>query len=141
MAAVTLEESTFLVAVEWVVRRVEIQNEFLLRRLEGFQEEFYQQRSYPLRVIDKLLVARICVRVLWRKFLTIERAGGGQRLTAISLVPAFLIFNILPARRKGNQRVEPQSVVIVLGFITQCKTETRCRSNIGSVCSTSTASR
>lgn len=44
-------------------------------------------------------------------------------MAAIRLVQAFLTFKVLPARRQGNQGVEPKTVMVVQVLIAQREAE------------------
>jgi hypothetical protein len=63
-----VKEPAFLMAMQWVVRRVEIQDNFLGRFAQRVQEHIDQQGLEPLGMVNDLLVPALRIRVGRRQF-------------------------------------------------------------------------
>jgi hypothetical protein len=77
-----VEEPSLLLAVQRVVRRIQIQNDFPGRLRVSLQEQFDQQAIHPVFVQHDLLVT--AVGPLPRQLQPVQRALARQRLARIA---------------------------------------------------------
>jgi len=82
VALVTMEEAPFLLPVQGVVGRIQIQPDRHQRCTMGVDKAVHQRSVHTLGVGDNFLVALVFFDLFGVQFQTIERAGVGQRLTA-----------------------------------------------------------
>ena len=130
---IAVKEPAFLMAVQRVVGRVEVENDLLGRpsscrspcvRLE---EEVDKQRLDRRRVVADLVIAR--GRHLARQFQPVQRRFARCRRAVVA--PGFEL-----ARQHRHQRVVTKLVVIVQVFVAERDAETRCPMSVMTECST-----
>ena len=84
MAVVAMEEPAFLIAVHRVVGRIQIQHYLRRRSPLAVQKQFHQKRVDHPAIGDNLLVAMTLRRLWFAQFQTVQRAGTGQGVTAVT---------------------------------------------------------
>ncbi len=102
---VTVEEPTFLLAVQRIVRSVQIDHDLLRRLGVGLQEDINKQRPHCLEVQDGLLVTTGSVGVLGRQLQTIQRALAGKRTPAIPPTTSALTSRLSLSDDSRQQRI------------------------------------
>jgi hypothetical protein len=110
-----VEEPAFLLAVERIVRRIEVQHDPRRRLLMGVQEVLDEQPLDGFVIVDDLVIARDLGR---RALQTIERATPGQGVAAIPRPHPSGPHQIPLPGRHSQQRIVPQGVVIVEILVT-----------------------
>jgi hypothetical protein len=121
-AVVTVKEPAFLVPVQRIVRRIQIQPDFFRRLLVRFQKQIHQQPIKRIRIRRNPLVAILGSRIRCAKLQPIERARTRQRKAPVpSLLPS-LARQISLACQQRQHAVRAQGIVIVQIFIAQRQT-------------------
>ena len=84
MAVVAMEEAAFLVAVQRIIGRIQIQHYLHRRPSLAVQEQIHQQRVDHAVIGEDLLVA-VTLRLLWfAQLQPVQGAGSGQGVTAVT---------------------------------------------------------
>jgi len=117
---VAVKEAALLLAVQRVVRGVQIQHDPLGRPSVCLEKELHEQRFDLCLVGDDLLIACLAVRIRQRQLQPVERALAGQRLAAIFRRAAILPRQIPFADQGRQERVVTQLVMIVQILVAQC---------------------
>jgi len=107
---VAVEEPAFLLAVERIVRRVEVEHDPERRLLMSVQEVLDEQPLDGFAIVDDLVIARDLGS---RALQAIERTAPGQSVAAIARPHPSVPHQIPLPGRHGQQRIVPQGVVIV----------------------------
>ena len=116
---VTVEEPTLLVAMQWIVRRVQVQPDLPRRLGVRLHEQPYQQVVERLRLRHDALVA-MRRRLLGNAQLqTVQRARTRQRRAPVAIPHPIRAGRVRLARQQRQQRVAAQFVVIVQIFVAQ----------------------
>jgi hypothetical protein len=116
VAVVVVEEATLLLAVERIVRGIEIQHDPQRRPGVGVQEVIHKPLLDRGPVVDELVVAR---GRGGRALQTVERSAPGQRMTAIAGLTALGPQQIRLAGRQRQQGIVAQPIVIVEVLVAQ----------------------
>jgi hypothetical protein len=85
-AVVAVEEPAFLLAVERIVRGVEVEHDLLRSAFVRFEEELDEQRLDRCRAVADLVIARRLGRLSSRRFSVDLPAAAGVRRRAASLL-------------------------------------------------------
>ena len=113
MAVVAMEEPAFLIAVQGVVGRIQIQHHLRRRRLLALQKQIDQKNVDQLAIGDNLLVTNT-LRRRWRAELqAVQRAGTGQSVTAVTFAHALRAGHIGTTTGQRQSAVGAQSVMVV----------------------------
>ena len=115
----TVEEAAFLVAVQRIVRRVDVQHDLRRGRLVRLDEQLQQQRVHRRGVRHDLLVAIRRGGFQHRQLQTVQRALAGQRPPAIRRPTAPRAGHVRTLAQQRHQTVAAQLVVIVEILVTQ----------------------
>ena len=113
MAVVAMEEPAFLIALQGVVGRIQIQHHLRRRRLLALQKQIDQKNVDQLAIGDNLLET-ITLRRRWLAELqAVQRAGTGQRVTAVTFPQALRAGHIGATTGQCQSAVVAQSVMVV----------------------------
>jgi hypothetical protein len=106
---IAVEELAFLVAVQWIIRRVKVEDDLLWRLLVGFEENLDEQVFDRSRIVADFMVAR---RFGPTQLQPVQRRFAGQRCTVRSL-------RLQLARQHCQHRITAQVIVVVQVLIAQ----------------------
>ena len=83
MAVVTVKEPAFLLAMDRVVARIQIQHDLLGRRFVGLHEGIHHPAVDPVRVHRDLLVPLLLIDLGGGQLQPVQRTPARQRLPPI----------------------------------------------------------
>ena len=127
-----MEEPPLLLAVQRIVRRIEVENDLLGRPRVRLNKQVDQQIPDRHRIVADLVIAR---RLQLAQLQPIERRLAGNRRAV--LAPGFQL-----ARQHRHHRIVAQLVVVVEILIAERDREnTRSPTNVATACSIRSARR
>jgi hypothetical protein len=110
---VAVEEAAFLVAMQAIVGRIQIEDDLLGRGLVRLEEEADEQALDRRRIMPDLVITARSQR---RMLEPVERALAGQRGTVLA-------FGLELAGERREHRVVPELVVVDQILVTECDAE------------------
>ena len=116
---VPVEEPPFLLTVQRVVRRIDIQHDARRRRRVRLDEHVHQQGVEGRFVIGHFLVTVSLGLLRPDQFQPVQRALSRQRGPAVCLPHPVLARRVRLAHGRRHQRVAPQGVMVVQIFVAQ----------------------
>ena len=116
-----LEMATQLLAERFQVGRVDVERDFLGRRVMRVEKQIDQQVGQPVEIGDDFAIRRIGIGSDLGQLEPIERTFAGHRLAAVVRTASLLTFRILLAHASGDQGVGPQPIVVIQIFVAQAE--------------------
>src|SRR3974377_889188 len=106
-------------AVNWIVSRVEVQDDPIRRINMSLKEQLDEELLDGPCVTSDFLVPAPLVGADWTQFQAVERALAGQSLTLVSLPDSRLTGRIHLSHDSCQQGIAPQIIMVIEVFIAQ----------------------
>ena len=102
-----LEMTPQLLAERFQIGRVDVERDFLGRRVMRVEKQIDQQVGHAVEIGDDFAIGRIRIGSDLGQLEPIERTFAGQRHAAIVQAATLLTFRILLAHASGDQGIGP----------------------------------
>ncbi len=123
MPVVAVKESPLLVAVQHIVRSIQVQDDALRRLRKAIHEQVHQKRINLLEVRRRTFVTILYGFLFLRQLQPIERLGTCKQMALVWLTNTVLSGHVRTSHSQRQGRIIPQTIVVIDILVAQTQTE------------------